>query len=73
MNSNNLLYIQNKTINNNRTYIGNTIMMGKNVTDKKMQGDVIINTGIIEFIGQKVLLKGDIRISDEARFLINTP
>ena len=73
VNSNNLLYIQNETINNNRTYIGNTIMMGKNVTDKKMQGDVIINTGIIEFIGQKVLLKGGIRISDETRFLINTP
>ena len=44
-------YIQNENINDSRTYVGQNIKVGRNVTTTKPEGDVIIN-------GANVLIKG---------------
>ena len=72
-NVNNLVYIQNETINGNRTYSGNAFKIGKNVTDKKTQGDVIIENGNVSITGKSVELQSGTKISKGAVFKIDNP
>ena len=44
-------YIQNEIINDSSTYVGQNIKVGRNVTNTKPEGDVIIN-------GADVLIQG---------------
>ena len=44
-------YIQNETISDSRTYVGKNIKVGRNVTNTKPVGDVIIN-------GADVMIQG---------------
>ena len=44
-------YIQAESINNSRTYVGKNIKVGRNVTNTKPVGDVIIN-------GADVMIQG---------------
>ncbi len=39
------VYLQNKNIDSNEEYFGDTIMAGRNVTDKVQVGDVIVKNG----------------------------
>ena len=72
-NANNLVYIQNETINDNRVYSGNTIKVGRNVTSKKTSGDVIINSGNVNMVGNRVELQAGTKVSKGAVLKINTP
>ena len=72
-NANNLVYIQNETINDNRVYFGNTIKVGKNVTKKKTPGNVIINNGNVNITGNRVELQSGTKVSKGAVLRIKTP
>lgn len=72
-NANNLVYIQNETINDNRVYFGNTIKVGKNVTNKKTPGNVIINYGNVNITGNRVELQSGTKVSKGAVLRIKTP
>ena len=72
-NANNLVYIQNETINDNRVYFGNTIKVGKNVTNKKTPGNVIINNGNVNITGNRVELQSGTKVSKGAVLRIKTP
>ncbi len=72
-NANNLVYIQNETINDNRVYSGNTIKVGRNVTSKKTSGDVIINSGNVNMVGNRVELQAGTKVSKGAVLKIRTP
>lgn len=69
--SNKLVYIQNEIINNNRDYIGETIKVGRNVTDKKVYGDVIVNNGNVSITGKRVELQSGTKITQGAVLKIN--
>ncbi len=69
----NLVYIQNETINNDRVYSGNTIKVGRNVTNKKAQGDVVINSGNVNMVGNIVELQAGTKVSKGAVLKIRTP
>jgi hypothetical protein len=71
--SNDMLYIQNETINENRVYSGNTIKVGKNVTNKKEHGDVIVNNGNVSITGKRVELQSGTKVSKNAILRINNP
>ena len=71
--SNKLVYIQNEIINNNRDYIGETIKVGRNVTDKKVYGDVIVNNGNVSITGKRVELQSGTKITQGAVLKINNP
>jgi len=49
-------YIQNETINDNRIYVGQKIIVGRNVTNTKPIGDVIINGANVRIQGGDVEL-----------------
>jgi hypothetical protein len=68
-----MLYIQNETINENRVYSGNTIKVGKNVTNKKEHGDVIVNNGNVSITGKRVELQSGTKVSKNAILRINNP
>ena len=72
-NANNLVYIQNETINNNRVYFGNTIKVGRNVTNRKASGDVVVHNGNVSITGKDVKLESGIKISKGSVFRINKP
>lgn len=67
------MYIQNKTINGDQTYSGNIVKVGKNLTDKKAHGDVIVNSGNVNIVGNKVELHSGTRITKGAVFKIDNP
>ena len=67
------IYIQNETINNNKTYLGNVVKVGRNVTDKKTQGDVIVNSGNVSITAKGVEMQSGTKISKGAVFRINNP
>ena len=72
-NANSLVYIQNENINGNQTYLGNTFKIGRNVTDKKTQGDVIFNSGNVNIIGNSVELQSGAKVSIGAVLKIGNP
>ena len=54
-------YIQNETITDSRTYVGKNIKVGRNVTNTKPIGDVIIDGADVLFQGGDVeILHGTI-------------
>lgn len=50
------IYIQNDTINDERYYIGENILVGKNVTTQKEQGEVLIQNTTVKLQGGEVTL-----------------
>lgn len=56
------IYIQNETINDNRFYTADTIRVGYDVTDKKMNGDVIFNANQTKMSAKKVSLRDNVRV-----------
>lgn len=50
------LYIQNETINDNRNYVGENILVGNHVTAQKPQGDVLIENAEVSIQGNSVKL-----------------
>ena len=56
------LYIQNETINDNRYYIGDNILIGNHVTTEKPIGDVRIENANISIEGKSVKLYSGTRI-----------
>ena len=69
--SNKLVYIQNEIINNSRDYIGENVKVGRNVTDKKVYGDVIVNNGNVSITGKRVELQSGTKITQGAVLKIN--
>ena len=69
----NQVYIQNETINADRTYSGNIIKAGKNVTDKKASGNVVINSGTVNMVGNRVELQAGTKVSKGAVLKIDNP
>ena len=51
------VYIQNETINDERVYVGENILIGKNVTTLKEQGEVLIQNANVKFQGKDVILQ----------------
>lgn len=51
------VYIQNETINDERVYVGENILVGKNVTTLKEQGEVLIQNANVKFQGKDVILQ----------------
>ena len=54
-----IIYIQNKTINENVTYKANIIKVGSNVTPQQTSGPVVINNGKTVLKGNTVEIHGD--------------
>lgn len=50
------IYIQNDTINDERYYVGENILVGKNVTTQKAQGEVLIQNATVKLQGGEVTL-----------------
>lgn len=50
------IYIQNDTINDERYYVGENILVGKNVTTQKEQGEVLIQNATVKLQGGEVTL-----------------
>ncbi len=69
----NQVYIQNETINADRTYSGNIIKAEKDVTDKKAPGNVVINSGTVNMVGNRVELQAGTKVSKGAVLKIDTP
>lgn len=57
------IFIQNENINSTKAYWGNFISVGKNVTNKKSQGNVVINNCSVNLVGKKVKLQSGIKVS----------
>lgn len=72
-NSNSLVYIQNEIIDTDKTFLGDTIKVGRGVTNKKTQGDVIVKNGIVSITGKKVLLDAGTKISKGGVLKIGNP
>ncbi len=53
--SEDLVYIQNETINNDRVYKAHRIEIGKNVSSEIESGDVIFNSGNIDITSNKTI------------------
>ena len=51
------LYIQNDTITGTRTISANKIYIGKDVTDRKEYGDVILGQGDITLKAKSIIMK----------------
>ena len=65
------LFIQNETINEQRSYVGKTILVGNHVTNTKPTGDVIIQGADVKLEGESVtLMPGTTIINSDVR--INT-
>lgn len=64
------IYIQNETINDNRSYTADTIRVGYDVTDKKMNGDVIFNANQTRMTAKKVSLRDNVRVPKGKRLNI---
>ena len=64
------LYIQNETINDNRNYVGDSILIGNHVTAGKPTGNVIIENAKVSIRGNSVKLHPGTRIN-HSRVLIN--
>lgn len=60
------IYIQNETINDSRTYRGNIIKVGANVTTAKPQGDVTFKNGITTLKGKKIVIENGTTVRKEA-------
>lgn len=58
------VYVQNANINDERTYVGENILIGKNVTTLKEQGEVIIQNANVKFQGQEVILHSGTTITN---------
>lgn len=56
------VYIQNETINNKRYYAGEHILVGKNVTTQKEQGEVLIQNATVKLQGGEVTLHPGVTI-----------
>lgn len=50
------IYVQNDTINNERVYVGENILIGKNVTTLKEEGEVVIQNANVKIQGKEVTL-----------------
>ena len=72
-NVNDLVYIQNETITDNRSYSGNVVKIGDKLTDKKAHGDVLINSGNVNITANRVELQSGVKISKGATFKIDNP
>ena len=53
--------------------MGNTFTIGKNVTDKKAPGNVFINSGTVNMVGDRVELQAGTKVSKGAVLKIDTP
>lgn len=69
-NSNELIYVQDETISNNKIYQGNVIKIGNNVTDKKAQGNVVVNGGHVDVKGKRIELQNGVHILKGSKFHI---
>ena len=58
------VYIQNENINDERTYVGENILVGKNVTTLKEQGEVIIQNANVKLQGKEVILQSGTTITN---------
>ena len=58
------VYVQNENINDERTYVGENILIGKNVTTLKEQGEVIIQNANVKFQGKEVILHSGTTITN---------
>ena len=58
------VYVQNENINDERTYVGENILIGKNVTTLKEQGEVIIQNANVKFQGKEVILQSGTTITN---------
>lgn len=65
------IYIQNDTINDERYYVGENILVGKNVTTQKAQGEVLIQNATVKLQGGEVTLHPGTTIVD-SNMEINT-
>ena len=57
-------YIQNETITDTRTYVGKNIIIGRNVTNTKPVGDVIINGADVLIQGGNVVIQNGTTITN---------
>ena len=57
INTPSVVYIQNETVSGTRTISADNIYVGKDVTDRKEQGDVILGTGHIKLDAEIVEIK----------------
>lgn len=64
------IYIQNETINDNRSYTADTIRVGYNVTDKKANGEVVFNANLLEMNAKRVFLRNQIRVPKGKKLII---
>ena len=53
--------------------MGNTFKIGRNVTYKRAQGDVIINSSNVCITGKSVELQSGVKISKGTTFKIENP
>lgn len=58
------VYVQNENINDERTYVGENILVGKNVTTLKEGGEVIIQNANVKFQGKEVILHSGTTITN---------
>lgn len=68
--SNHNFYIQNETVGGTKTYRGNQVRIGSNVTNEKPTGPVSFNGTKITIIGRKVEINGDTTIELGTEFEI---
>lgn len=64
------VYVQNENINGNKSFYGETIHIGTNVTNSKQQGDVRINGGTYIFDAEKYVIKPNVYISRDAKVTV---
>jgi len=64
VNCNKNVYVQNENINDERTYVGENILIGKNVTTLKGQGEVIIQNANVKLQGKEVILQSGTTITN---------
>lgn len=67
------VYIQNEAITDNRKYLGNIVKIGRNVTDRRAQGDVVVNSSNVSIKGKSVELQSGVKVSKGATLKIDNP
>ena len=65
------VYVQNENINGEKSFRGENIYVGTDVTTSKPKGDVRINGGTYIFDAEKYVIKPNVYISRDAKITVN--